>query len=82
MSCLCWISVALVSHSSTGMELTQVQIIRQQGGGYCTRVSCEEDSGIYVCNDNEFPIWYVIPIPKDQLSSHNILQLCGNQKNQ
>ncbi|KAF3766274.1 hypothetical protein M406DRAFT_68632 [Cryphonectria parasitica EP155] len=22
------------------------------GGGCCTRVSCEKDSGIYVCNDN------------------------------
>lgn len=30
---------------------------RQHGGGFCTRVSCEEDSGIYVCNDNAHPIW-------------------------
>lgn len=30
---------------------------RQQGGGLCTRVSCEENSGIYVCNDNEYDIW-------------------------
>ncbi|KAJ4405901.1 hypothetical protein N0V82_010232 [Gnomoniopsis sp. IMI 355080] len=29
----------------------------QQGGGLCTRVSCEENSGIYVCNDNEFDVW-------------------------
>ncbi|CAN8104540.1 unnamed protein product [Discula destructiva] len=28
----------------------------QAGGGLCTRVSCSENSGIYVCNDNEYDI--------------------------
>lgn len=30
---------------------------RQDGGGFCTRVSCEVDSGIYVCNDNDHDIF-------------------------
>lgn len=56
LSVLLPLAYFLTNKQNLGTDISSSRTKRQAGGKDCMRVSCEENSGIYVCNDNDHAI--------------------------